>query len=233
MGNSRIKFMGKVIGLAILITGFIVAWGIVIANQYGIADTPVILLSAINAIAIVALSFFTYSYMKATEAMATEMKTTREMDFEFEHKPKILVDFRISYLDAIYVEVTNEGNGAARNISFRFEPELKSTRRGLEDFPALHRGIGYLAPKKKLTFFFDSSVDFLKSDLARDFTVFSQYEWDVEGKPKIEEEYPLHLSPYSKTDLSSYKDERTLIDEVEKIRKTLEKIQETNLKPEV
>ena len=74
--------------------------------------------------------------MKATQAMATEMKTTRDMDFEFKHKPKILVDFRLSYSHIIYVEVTNEGNGAARNISFRFEPELKSTSRGLEDFPA-------------------------------------------------------------------------------------------------
>lgn len=225
MERSRIKFMAKVIGLAILGTGFIVAWGIIIAKQYGIVDAPFILLSSINAMAIIALSFFTYSYMKATQAMATEMKTTRDMDFEFKHKPKILVDFRLSYSHIIYVEVTNEGNGGARNISFRFEPELKSTSRGLEDFPALQRGISYLAPKKKLTFFFDSSVDFLKSDLPRDFAVSSQYEWAVEGKPKIEEESPLHLSPYSKTDSSSYKDERTLIDEVEKIRKTLEKMQ--------
>lgn len=225
MGKSRIKFTVKVIGLALLITGFIVAWGVVIANQYGIADTPFILLSSINAIAVVALSFFTYSYMKATETMAAEMKTTRDMDFEFKHKPKILVDFRISYSGMLYIEVANEGNGAARNISFRFHPELKSTTHDFKDFPALEKGIGYLAPKKKLTFLFDSSFTFLPSSLAKDFMVFSKYEWDVEGKPRIEEEYPLHLSPYLKTDLSSYKDESTLIDEVEKIRKTLEKMQ--------
>ena len=58
-GNSRIKFIGRVIGLAVLITGFIVAWGIIIAKQYGITDAPFILLSVINAIAIIALSFFT------------------------------------------------------------------------------------------------------------------------------------------------------------------------------
>jgi hypothetical protein len=229
MWKSRIKFMAKVIGLAILVTSSVVAWGIVIAKQYGIADVPAILLSSVNAIAVVALSFFTYSYMKATEAMAAEMKTTRDMDLEFRHKPKIVVDFRISYSGMLYIEVANEGNGAARNISFRFEPELKSTHHGLKDFPALQKGIDYLAPKKRLTFFFDSSFEFFASDLARDFKVCSQYEWDVEGKPKIEEEYPLYLSPYTQTDLSSYKDESTLIDEVEKIRKALEKIQQASL----
>ena len=225
-GNSRIKFIGRVIGLAVLITGFIVAWGIIIAKQYGITDAPFILLSVINAIAIIALSFFTYSYMKATEIMANEMKTSHEMDFEFKHKPKVLVDFRHSYSHFLYIVVTNEGNGAARNISFSFDPELKSTCRGLENWPALQNGIGYLAPKGKLTFFFDSSINIYKSELAKDFTVISEYEWDIEDKPKITEKSELQLSPYLSTDPSSYKDESTLIDEVEKIRKTLELMQE-------
>ena len=83
--------------------------------------------------------------MKSTEIMAKEMKTSHEMDFEFKHKPKVLVDFRPSYSHILYIVVTNEGNGAARNISFSFEPELKSTCRGLENWPALQNGIGYLA----------------------------------------------------------------------------------------
>jgi len=233
MGKSRTKFMAKVIGLTILVTGLVVALGIVIAKQYGIADVPAILLSSVNAIAVIALSFFTYSYMKATEVMAAEMKATRDMDFEFRHKPKVVVDFRISYSGMLYIEVVNEGNGAARNISFRFEPELRSTSHDCKDFPALQEGIRYLASKKRLTFFFDSSFKFLPSSSARDFTVFSQYEWDIEGKPKIEETYPLQLSPYLKTDLSSYKDESTLIDEVEKIRNALEKIQQASPKRKV
>ncbi|MFC1893481.1 hypothetical protein ACFLYR_05575 [Chloroflexota bacterium] len=53
----------------------------------------------------------------------------------------------------------------------------------------------------------------------------SEYDWDIEGKPRITEKYGLQLSPYLKTDLSSYKDESTLIDEVEKIRKALEGMQ--------
>lgn len=224
-GSSRIKFIGRVIGLAVLITGFIVAWGIIIAKQYGITDTPFILLSSINAIAIIALSFFTYSYMKATEIMANEMKTSREIEFEIRHKPKVIVDFRISYSSLVYIVVANEGNGAARNISFSFEPELKSTRGGLENWPALQNGIRYIAPKGKLTFFFDGSIELLKSELAKDFTVIIEYDWDIEGKPQVTEKSELQLSPYLKTDLSSYKDENTLIDEVEKIRTTLELMQ--------
>lgn len=223
MDNNRIKFMLKTIGLAALATGFVVACGIIIAGQYGLPDTPFILLSLVNAIAVIALSFFTYSYMKATQTMATEMKTSRDMDFELRHRPKVLVDFRISYSGIIYVEVTNEGNGAARNVRLSFDPELRSTRHGLADFPALGEGVSYLAPKKTLPFLFDSAEALLSSGLATDFSVLAEYEWDLEDKPKIVEKSQLHLSQYLRTDLSSYKDERTLVDEVEKIRKVLER----------
>ncbi|MFC1893482.1 hypothetical protein ACFLYR_05580 [Chloroflexota bacterium] len=113
---KRLKFIGKVIGITVLITGFIVAWGIIIAKDYGIAETPTVLLSSISAIAIIALSFFTYFYMKSTQEMASEMKTSREMEFEFRYRPMVIVDFRISYSSLVYIIVTNNGNGAARNI---------------------------------------------------------------------------------------------------------------------
>jgi len=220
--KSRLKFVGKVIGLAVLGAGFFLAWGLIIANQYGVSDAPVIILSSVNTITVIALAFFTYSYMKSTEAMANEMKMSREMEFEFKYKPWVIVDFQIRGSGMVYVVVTNDGNGAARNVRFHFEPALKSGRGGLENWPALQNGIAYLAPKKKLSFFFDSGFELFKSKLGKDFTVTIEYEWAVEGRPKIIDKSPLQLSPYLMTDLSSYKDESTLIEEVEKIRKTLE-----------
>ena len=124
--KARFKFIGKVVGLSILATGFVVAWGIIIAHSYDISDAPVIILSAVNVVAMIALAFFTYSYMRSTEAMAVEMKATREMDFEIKNRPFVMVNFQIKSSGMIYLQVTNEGNGAARNITFRFEPDLRS-----------------------------------------------------------------------------------------------------------
>jgi len=220
--------MLKITGLAVLFTGFVVAWGIIIAKQYGVSNIPIILLSSINAIAIVSLALFTYSYMKSTAVMANEMKTAREMEFEIQHSPKVVVDFNIKSSGMIYFVISNNGNGAARNIRFNINPPLLNAQgqKMAEEWPALRDGINYLAPKKSLTFFFDSSFklsEYVKENLPLSYEVTAEYDWDVSGPPRICDKYSLDLIQYFNTDLSSYKDVSTLIDEVEKIRKILEK----------
>jgi hypothetical protein len=176
-------------------------------------------------VAVISLALFTYSYMKSTKDMADEMKATRDMEFEMNYKPKVMLDFEVKSSGLVYIVITNEGNGAARNIKFDFEPELKSSQGwGLDRWPALKNGINYLAPKKKLTFTFDVHNKIAQYDtrgLAKDFVATIEYEWDIGGKSKIVDKCPLELSPYIKTDLSSYKDISTLIDNVEQIRKIL------------
>lgn len=224
---DRVKYVVKVIGLAVLAAGFVAAWGTIIANQYGLSDAPIILLSSINAIAVVCLAVFTYSYMKSTAAMANEMKATREVEFEINHRPKVVMHFSIKSNGMICVLVSNEGNGAARNIRFDISPPLVNSKgeKMVEQWPALRDGIDYLPPRKSLTFFLESSFninEYVKRGLPLDYEVTAEYEWDIGGRPRVRDKYPLELTPYIHTDLSSYKDVSTLIDEVERIRKILE-----------
>ena len=74
---KRIKFILTVIGVAVVLTGFVVSWGIILSNQYGVSNAPTIILSSINAIVLVSLAYFTYRYMKSTTLMANEMKEQR------------------------------------------------------------------------------------------------------------------------------------------------------------
>jgi hypothetical protein len=222
---GRVVFILKVIGISILGTGFLVCLSIILAERYGISNAPVILLSSINAIAVISLAFFTYSYMKSTKLMADEMKSSNDMAFELSHRPKVVAWFDAKSNGAIYIVVENQGNGAAKNIKLDIKPELRNSYgETIEKWPALKNGISYLAPEKKVTFFFDMAFTlFGKPDLPKDFKVKIEYDWAIEGRPKISEESPLELSPFLGTDLASYKDITTLIDEVEKIRKVLEK----------
>lgn len=222
---ERLKFILKVVGIAVVLTGFVVSWGIIVSNQYGVSNAPTIILSSINVIVLVSLAFFTYRYMKSTTLMANEMRATRELEFELNNCPKVLMRFDPTSNGMLYIVVENTGNGAAKNIKIKIEPELRnSSGKPLDEWPALKNGINYLPPKEKLRFFLDT-VWALAGDpkLPKDYTVKLEYDWAIEGRPKIYEVCPLETSPYVGTDLASYKDFSTLIDEVEKIRKALEK----------
>ncbi len=222
---ERIKFIVKVVGIAILATGFFVSLGIIISNQYGVENAPAILLSTVNVIALLALAFFTHSYMKSTRDMANEMKATREMEFEINHRPKVTLEFEAKSDDRLYLVVKNEGNGAARNVKFNIRPPLKNpSGHTIDNWPALKNGIPYFPPNKKLAFSFDRASIIPYYDdkgLAKDFIAKVKYDWNVKGKPKIHEKCPLELSSLMQTDLSSYKDIGTLINEVEKLTKAL------------
>ncbi len=223
---KRIKFILTVIGVAIVGVGFVVSLGIIISNQYGISNVPTILLSTINVIALVSLAFFTYSYMKSTESMAKEMRAARNMEFELNNRPRIIIRFDITSNGAVYITIENAGNGAAKNIRIKTIPELKdSNGETLDKWPAFKNGINYLAPKDKIRFFLGASFALIGDPkLPKDYAANLEYDWAIEGRPRICETCPLEISPYIGTDLASYKDISTLIDEVEKIRREFEKI---------
>lgn len=221
----RVVFVLKTVGLAVLGIGFVASWGLILTRNYGVLDAPIILLSSINAVAVVALAFFTYSYMKSTKSMADAMKASNDIAFEMNHRPRVVVEFKVRSTGAIYIFITNQGKGAARNITFDITPALvNSTGDTTQKWPALKQGINYLAPNQNVTFFFDTAFAFLaKPELPKDYKVKVEYDWAVAGRSRISEESPLALSPLLGTDLASYKDMTTLISEVEKIRQALEK----------
>jgi len=222
---QRLRFVLIVVLVTVLGTGFVVSLSIILSNQYSVTDAPTIILSVINVIALVALAFFTYSYMRSTAQMADEMRATREAEFEINNRPRVFVRFEFTYNGAVYICVVNDGNGAARNIKIDTDPKLKNSQgESLDKWPAFKDGVSYLAPKEKIRFFFDTSFSIIGNlDVPKNYTFNLEYDWAVEDRPRINEAYPLDITPYIGTDLASYKDFSTLIDEVEKIRKELEK----------
>ena len=154
------------------------------------------------------------------------------MEFELNHKPQIIVDFEPNANGLYYLTITNEGNGAARNVKFSIDPPLKNSK-GLDvsHFSALDKGINFFSAKKKLVYLFDSVEaigQYESRGLNRTFNLNIEYAWAIEGKSAITDSYPLELATLTDTQVSSYKDTRTLIDEVEKIRMIFEKIPTEN-----
>jgi hypothetical protein len=222
---GRWKFSIKLLALSALGVLFIISWAVILAQYFSIPDIQTLILSSISVISVVALTIITAGYAKSTEQMATQMKLTNDFQLEYNHRPKVIIKFDFKYSGAIYICIKNEGNGAAKNIKFSFTPiPINSRGDSLSKWPALLNGIDYLGPRNDVVFFFDTSFAYFQNEnLPRDFQVAVQYDWAFVGKPLISEEYPLQLSTYMGTDLSSYKDFSTLIDEIEKIRKLLEK----------
>jgi hypothetical protein len=222
---SRRKLLILWLGLSALGVVFIISWAVILAKYFSLPDTQTLILSSINVISVVALTIITAGYAKSTEQMATQMKITNDLQVEYNFRPKVTIKFDFKYSSAIYICIKNAGNGAAKNIKFTFTPLLINSKGdSLSKWPALLNGIDYLGPGSDVVFLFDTSFSYLPNkDLPRDFQVAVQYDWALTGKPPIKEEYPLQLSTYIGTDLGSYKDFSTLIDEVAKIRKLMEK----------
>ena len=222
---NRLIFILEMMGITVLVTAFVASLGVIFARQYGISEAPSLVLSTINIVAVIALAIFTYSYMKSTALMAREMKATRDLEFELHNKPKVIVRFDPRSSGAIHLVVENAGNGAARNVKLSITPELRNYE-GLSanDLTAFKHGISYFLAKEKLEFFLNVSHKIYgDNSFPKEFMANLEYDWSIEGKPRIVETYPISLLPYRGTLLTASKDLRTLIEEVEKIRHALEK----------
>jgi len=128
---ERLKFILKVIGIAVLGAGFIASLGVIISNQYGISNAPTILLSTINVIALVSLAFFTYSYMKSTTLMAGVMQEQRVIASQPFVIQKAMYEkdvFEGSTSEYFYhFIIWNAGNGPAIELVYSLLNEQKSS----------------------------------------------------------------------------------------------------------
>jgi hypothetical protein len=79
---------------------------------------------------------------------------------EESNRPFVVMDFEPYESDAVILNISNVGNSLARNVRFKFTPQMESQI--LDDFPRMkmfREGIATLAPGKTILVLFDSAVE--------------------------------------------------------------------------
>jgi hypothetical protein len=144
---------------------------------------------------------------------------------EEQARPFVIVDFEPGFL--VYLTVANLGRTMARDVSIRFDKPLESTLSGpheIDESPLFREPIPTLPPGKKIRVLFDQYAARMEAELPLTYDVTLRYKGPT-GKKEWEHPYRLDLGMYLGSALPP-KGLPELVDEVEKIRKELEKWKE-------
>lgn len=136
----------------------------------------------------------TVFYAMLTRALVAETRRMRQVQTE----PVIAIALEPSEhgLNFLNFTIQNVGQGAARSIKLRAEPNFQRFKgRYIADLGLFKHGIKYLAPNQKITFFLASVLDDVHGkgdDLSRlNFTTHVSYESAL-GQ-KYDESFPIHF----------------------------------------
>ena len=144
---------------------------------------------------------------------------------EEQARPFVIVDLEPGFL--VYLTVANLGRTMARDVSIRFDKPLESTLSGpreIDESPLFREPIPALPPGKKIRLLFDQYAARMEAKLPLTYDVTLRYKGPT-GKKEWEHPYRLDLGMYLGSALPP-KGLPELVDEVEKIRKELEKWKE-------
>jgi hypothetical protein len=143
-----------------------------------------------------------------------EMRSAREE----RDRPYVIVDFEVTGW-LIDVAVSNIGAGAAKDVTFAFNPELVASddRNLSESFWLFKEGAGFLPPGKKISTLFDASNQYFASGKPLLFDLHISYK-DIRSKA---------WATSMKLDLSMYKG-RLFVQRkgVHEIAETMEKLEQ-------
>ena len=151
--------------------------------------------------AVVAVAAAVFAYSQVRELRLTRREQTR---------PFVVVDVQPSrvWANALNLVIENVGATVARNVTFEFQPPLKSTQDGsgydIGDSVLVREGIPMLPPGRRIETLLDISHERLRSDLPLRYDVRVQLH-DFRGKPQKPQSYVLDLGYlYGLTGLSEY-----------------------------
>lgn len=175
-----------IISIVLLLAIGIVSNDEITANKYVLYGT---------AFATVILALVTYN-------MVAEMRRSRIE----QARPYIFVDFDIPYGEQlIHIIVKNIG-GAAKNVKFKFNPELIDSRgRNVSNGAIFKNGINFFPPNKEIKQLFDYAPDYFERDLPLKFDLTVTYSDFKTEKGSTDSE----KQPFEETftlDLSTFKD---------------------------
>ncbi len=180
--------------------------------------TEITQISAVGAtILLVVLTFF---YVLNTRATVKEMKTARETQL----RPYIIIDFDFYKTSLCDMVIKNVGNGAAFDVQINFEPDVVYRKPDikLSDLPVFQQ-LKFFPAGKEIRFFFRNMSD--KSNVSSQ----NQFNAKLRYKDSAGKEYPdilsLDLTWHKKLMFVRVKDFDDLVDTVEEIAKSDDKIQ--------
>lgn len=134
--------------------------------------------------------------------------------------PKIIIDYDLSSLNIVYLEIKNIGNDYARNIKVTFDPNIEDKQKNKINDNNFLKNIPLLEPislnqNKKIRFLFGT---FLEDKYLQKFNVKISY-FDIDEKNKFSEDQIIDLSSFIGT--SPHKPESRIAKELKNISKHL------------
>ncbi len=187
----------------------------------GVAVTD--LLTAILTVITGVYAFLTWRILKSNEAVVAVMREQREAA----SRPQVTIaTFTLPKDIRIYLRVENTGPTAARNVRLTLDRPFHRHARAeeaqnLQSYPAFKQTIDSLGPGMRLQFTLGTGINLFAAEANRDvapltFAVKTRYEWDGHT---ADETTLIDLRPYLQSEVVS----DPLVDEVKKIRETLER----------
>lgn len=163
--------------------------------------------------------------LELSSAVLAEMKVSRIQ--EIAPQVVIFVDMPYSNNWVMYLVVKNTGKTMAKDIQFRFEPELMTgfgnkPRRMEIEF--LQQGIKSLAPEQEIRTTFDVISNYKEDNLPMTYNVQVSYSSGLQTE-RTETEHVIDLSMFNGLSVLEKKNEQDLIKAIEKIAKSNESSQ--------
>jgi len=175
----------------------------------------------ISALATLALVWLTYQHVNATRETVSEMKAAREV----QERPYIIVDVETPRGWIIAVKAENVGNGAAKDVRFKFDPPMVSSQGyNLSEVGLFKQGLDFFPAGKQISTFFDSAPAYFKDDTRPVvFDVAISYADATEDR-KYESTIRLDLSAYKELRFLGEKGMRELVEEIGRLRDEIGRI---------
>lgn len=188
---------------------------IAVLNKYGvwfsISSYITLLIPLLGSIATVILAILTLGMVK-------EMKKAREED----RRPYVFVDF-VFDSSVIMLFIKNSGRNGAKDVSFKFSPQLVSTDdkiSKLSELSLFKNGIKFLPPDREIKTWFDMAPALFSSALPKAYKVQVQYR-DVVSNQEYNEEFELDLNTHLGITTVGKKTIEDIAIELERIRNVL------------
>lgn len=190
-----------------------------------------------DSVALFGTGFATVLLAAATYKMVDEMRASRIE----QSRPYIFVDFDIPYGEQLIHIVAKNIGGAAKNVKFKFDPELiDSSGRIVSNGAIFKNGIDFFPPNKEIKQFFDSAITYFESGKPLEFSLtvtYFDHKKDEDSKEaekhSFEETFNLDLSTFKDLQFVERKGLHDIAESMEQLAKDMRSQFKSHTSPKI